>query len=96
MKTILKALSLALLLCGIASAKSPYPPNWPYTPVTTPNGRSLEWKMENGVKVFKLVAEEIDHEMAPGTEIKAWGFNGDTPGPTIEVVQGDRVRILVE
>lgn len=96
MKTILKVLSLALLLCGLASAKSPYPPNWPYTPVVTPNGSSLEWKMENGVKVFKLVAEEIDHEMAPGTKIKAWGFNGDTPGPTIEVVQGDRVRILVE
>ena len=96
MKTVFKIFTLALLLCTLASAQSPYPSDWPYTPVTTPNGRSLEWKVENGVKVFKLVAEEIDHEMAPGTVIKAWGFNGDTPGPTIEVVQGDRVRILVE
>ena len=96
MKSAFKILTIALLLCTIASAQSPYPGDWPYTPITTPNGRSLEWKIENGVKVFKLVAEEIDHEMAPGTVIKAWGFNGDTPGPTIEVVQGDRVRILVE
>ena len=96
MKSAFKILTIALLLCTIASAQSPYPGDWPYTPITTPNGRSLEWKIENGVKVFKLVAEEIDHEMAPGTVIKAWGFNGVTPGPTIEVVQGDRVRILVE
>ncbi len=27
--------------------------------------------------------------------IKAWGINGQTPGPTIEVTEGDRVRILV-
>ena len=92
----LKLMLLLLLIPSVAQAQNPYPANWPYTPITTPNGRSLEWKMENGVKVFKLVAEEIDHEMAPGTNIKAWGFNGATPGPTIEVVQGDRVRILVE
>ena len=24
-----------------------------------------------------------------------WGYNGTTPGPTIEVVEGDRVRIYV-
>jgi manganese oxidase len=92
----LKIILLTLFLAGNALAKSPYPADWPYTPITTPNGRSLEWTVENGVKVFKLVTEEIEHEMAPGTVIKAWGFNGGTPGPTIEVVQGDRVRILVE
>lgn len=95
-KVTIKTLILMLLCTSFSWAKSPYPADWPYTPVVTPNGRSLEWKMENGVKVFKLVTEEIDHEMAPGTNIKAWGFNGSTPGPTIEVVQGDRVRILVE
>jgi hypothetical protein len=24
-----------------------------------------------------------------------WGYNGQSPGPTIEVVEGDRVRIFV-
>ncbi len=67
----------------------------PYTPVVTPNGGSLPWKMVNGVKEFHLIVEEILHEVAPGMMIKAWGYNGQTPGPTIETVEGDRVRILV-
>lgn len=28
-------------------------------------------------------------------KIRAWGFNGSTPGPTIEITEGDRVRIIV-
>ena len=63
--------------------------------VTTLNGRSLPHRMVDGVKEFHLIAEEIEHEFAPGTKIKAWGYNGSTPGPTIEAVEGDRVRILV-
>ena len=26
---------------------------------------------------------------------KLWGYNGQTPGPTIEAVEGDKVRIFV-
>ncbi|HSR63920.1 MAG TPA: copper oxidase, partial [Gammaproteobacteria bacterium] len=66
-----------------------------YTPVKTLNGRTLTWKMKNGVKEFHLVAEEFEHEFAPGCVAKCWGYNGTTPGPTIEAVEGDRVRILV-
>jgi FtsP/CotA-like multicopper oxidase with cupredoxin domain len=47
------------------------------------------------VKVFHLVAEQVKRELAPGMTINAWGYNGRTPGPTIEAVEGDRVRILV-
>jgi FtsP/CotA-like multicopper oxidase with cupredoxin domain len=64
-------------------------------PVVTPNGRTLPWKWVDGAKEFHLVAEEIDHEFAPGCIAKCWGYNGSTPGPTIEAVEGDRVRILV-
>ena len=63
--------------------------------VVTPNGRSLPWKLVTGAKEFHLVAEEVDHEFAPGCVAKCWGYNGSTPGPTIEAVEGDRVRILV-
>ena len=35
-----------------------------------------------------------EHEFAPGCRAKCWGYNGTTPG-TIEVVEGDRVRIYV-
>ena len=63
--------------------------------VITPNGKSLELRLVNGVKVGHHVAEEIDHEFAPGMRAKVWGYNGSTPGPTIEAVEGDRLRIYV-
>jgi FtsP/CotA-like multicopper oxidase with cupredoxin domain len=66
-----------------------------YRPVITPNGRTLGYRLNNGVKEFHLIAEEIEHEFGPGTKIKAWGYNGSTPGPTLEAVEGDRVRIYV-
>ena len=44
--------------------------------------------MVDGVKEFHLIVEVIDWEMAPGMTIKAWGYNGQTPGPTIETVEG--------
>ena len=71
-------------------------PRLPYTPVVTPNGKSLPWKMVGGAKEFHLVAEPVKREFAPGMVINCWGYNGQTPGPTIEAVEGDRVRILVE
>jgi FtsP/CotA-like multicopper oxidase with cupredoxin domain len=67
----------------------------PYVPVRTLNGWTLPYTMKNGVKEFHLVAEEVEHEFAPGSVATCWGYNGSTPGPTIEAVEGDRVRILV-
>jgi FtsP/CotA-like multicopper oxidase with cupredoxin domain len=66
-----------------------------YTPVVTPNGSTLPWTFENGAKTFRLVAEPVKREFAPGMIVDAWGYNGQTPGPTIEAVEGDRVRIYV-
>jgi FtsP/CotA-like multicopper oxidase with cupredoxin domain len=74
----------------------PAPPGQSYTPVVTLNGGSLPWKMDNGVKVFHLIAEPVKREFAPGMVVNCWGYNGSSPGPTIEAVEGDRVRILVE
>lgn len=67
----------------------------PYHPVVTLNGWSLPWRMRNGVKEFHLVAEPVLREIAPGMQAKLWGYNGQSPGPTIEVVEGDKVRIYV-
>ena len=66
-----------------------------YTPVATPNGNTLPYKMKNGVKEFHLIAEPVEREFGPGMTVKCWGYNGQTPGPTIEAVEGDRLRILV-
>ncbi|MBX7195970.1 MAG: copper oxidase [Sandaracinaceae bacterium] len=65
------------------------------SPLIVPNGAILPHRVVDGVKVFHLVAEEFDHEIASGLVIRAWGFNGRTPGPVIEAVEGDRVRIYV-
>jgi FtsP/CotA-like multicopper oxidase with cupredoxin domain len=67
----------------------------PYNPVVTLNGWTLPWRMNHGVKEFHLVAEPVVREMAPGMKAHLWGYNGQSPGPTIEVVEGDRVRIFV-
>ena len=71
------------------------PTGRPYNPVVTLNGWSLPWRMKNGVKEFHLVAEPVVRELAPGMKANLWGYNGQSPGPTIEVVEGDRVRIFV-
>ncbi|MGH9369878.1 MAG: multicopper oxidase family protein [Thermoanaerobaculia bacterium] len=65
-------------------------------PVETPDLPRMPWRMENGVKVFHIVAEPVRLEFLPGRPVDAWGFNGSVPGPTIEVNQGDRVRFVVE
>jgi manganese oxidase len=75
-----------------------YPPGEPgkdYKPVITPNGSTLPYKVVGGVKVFHLIAEEVDHEFAPGLRAHCWGFNGQVHGPTIEAVEEDNVRIYV-
>ena len=66
-----------------------------YNPVVTLNGWSLPWRMNNGWKEFHLVAEPVRRQLAPGMTANLWGYNGQSPGPTIECVEGDRVRIFV-
>jgi len=63
--------------------------------VITPNGSTLPWRRVGKVKVGHLIAQPIEHEFAPGLSADCWGYNGGTPGPTIEAVEGDRVRIYV-
>jgi FtsP/CotA-like multicopper oxidase with cupredoxin domain len=77
---------------------NPLPPGRPgedYMPVVTPNNTSLPFKIVDGVKVFHLVAEETVHHFDPDLRTYCWGYNGVTNGPTIEAVEGDRVRIYV-
>ncbi|MED5595138.1 multicopper oxidase family protein [Janthinobacterium sp. P210006] len=86
----------AVTMAGADTKAPPPPPNGrPYNPVVTLNGWSLPWRMNNNVKEFHLVAEPVVRELAPGMMANLWGYNGQSPGPTIEVVEGDRVRIFV-
>ena len=73
-----------------------------YVPVQTPDLPKLEYTLDNGVKVFNLRAEVVHCEimpkthMGPARKMWAWGYNGSVPGPMIEIVEGDRVRIIFE
>lgn len=67
-----------------------------FLPVVTPDLPDLPFELDNGVKVFHLIAEPVKREFLPGWTFDCWGFNGTVPGPTIQVFQGDRVRIVVD
>ena len=87
---------LMILARSFAASSDINPKNLPYTPVVTPNGSTLQWTLDkDGSKVFHLTIEEVEWEFAPGMKAKVWGYNGQTPGPTIEAVEGDHVKIYV-
>ena len=65
-------------------------------PVQTPDVPRLDYELDGDVKVFRLRAEVVRREFVPGRSFDVWGYNGSCPGPTIEVNQGDRVRVIVE
>ena len=52
-------------------------------------------ELDGGVKVFRLsideISQQIDELLPP---IAALGYNRQTPGPTIRVAEGDRVRAV--
>ena len=59
-------------------------------------GRDLQPKVEDGVKVFELTADELEWEVSPGEVKQAYAYNGMVPGPTIRADLGDRVRIVLK
>jgi len=77
---------------NIKSKSEPHP----HIPVLTPEVPDLPFTLDGATKVFRLRAEPVKRKIAPFKTIDAWGYNGSCPGPTIQVTQGDRVRILVE
>ena len=64
------------------------------TPVITTDVGDLPYEMDGGIKVFRLTAHVFKRQIAPNKTIDVWGFNGSAPGPTIQVTQGDQVRVI--
>ncbi|MEQ8790416.1 MAG: copper oxidase [Pirellulaceae bacterium] len=67
----------------------------PPVPLTTPDLPKLPFKLVDGVKEFHLRPMPVAREFLPGQTFHFYGYNGSMPGPTIEVNQGDRVRVVV-
>ncbi len=55
------------------------PPALPYEP-----GR---------VREYRLVARDVELEIAPGVFFPAWTYNGTVPGPVIRATEGDLLRV---
>lgn len=70
-------------------------PSLPPVPVMTPDLPKLAYKMVNGAKEFHLHVEPVKRELLPDVFMNFWGYNGGMPGPTIEAVEGDKIRIVV-
>jgi len=58
-------------------------------------GTDLAPRVEGGVKIFELTADEVEWEVAPGDTKQGFGYNGMVPGPTIRAELGDRVRVIL-
>ncbi|HYW41742.1 MAG TPA: copper oxidase [Bryobacteraceae bacterium] len=75
---------------------TPQPNSGAAVPVVTPDIDDLPFTTDSGVKVFHLVAEPVKQTVVPGRTFDLWGFNGSAPGPTIQVNEGDRIRIVFD
>jgi len=50
---------------------------------------------EDGVVEISLTTKEVIAEMADGTTINYWTFDGTVPGPFLRVQEGDTVRLTI-
>lgn len=57
--------------------------------------RILEPRIEDGVKVFDIETKVVRWTILPNVTVDAFTFNGQVPGPRLEITEGDRVRINV-
>jgi hypothetical protein len=76
----------------------PLPPGLPrkdYKPVVVPTGYTLPFKIVEGVKVFHVIIEEVEHYFDTGLRAKCWAYNGHVNSTVIEAVEGERVRLYV-
>jgi FtsP/CotA-like multicopper oxidase with cupredoxin domain len=81
----------AAALPQLAAAQSNTP-----LPVVTPDVADLPFTIDNGVKVFHLIAEPVKQAILPNRVLDLWGFDGSAPGPTIQANEGDRIRIVFD
>ena len=90
------AVALSRVTRAQSSNHTDRPSSGAAAPVITPDLADLPFTVDNGVKVFHLAAEPVKQAIIPGRTLDLWGFNDSAPGPTIQAIEGDRVRIVFE
>jgi len=51
--------------------------------------------LADGTKHFELTASIVDWEVSPGKTVQAWAYNGQVPGPRIDLAVGDTVEVQI-
>src|SRR5262245_34824041 len=98
MRVFIGSLLLGAIAIGCAAPQgetnSPHP-----APLASPELPSLAGQAATCAgpreKVFALEAREVTVDLGMGLKFNAWTYNGQLPGPTLEVCEGDRIRISV-
>lgn len=75
----------SVLATGLLAEEAPPPAGTPATQET----------VAPQVREVTLTAEEFAWELMPGVPTRAWGYNGQTPGPELRVTEGDLVRVTL-
>jgi manganese oxidase len=55
----------------------------------------LPARIEGGVKVFDLETSIVRWYILPGVHVAAYAYNGQVPGPRLQVTEGEQVRINI-
>jgi FtsP/CotA-like multicopper oxidase with cupredoxin domain len=82
-KLIVLVIAVALVLGSGATALA----------VRVTTGRAATAVAGGNLREFTLVAEPVRWQIQPGVVVDGWGYNGQIPGPTIHVTEGDLVRV---
>jgi uncharacterized cupredoxin-like copper-binding protein len=53
----------------------------------------LQPRIENGIKVFDIEASIIRWNILPDVAVEAYAYNRQVPGPRLQLMEGDHVRI---
>lgn len=83
-------IALAWLLAAAGCAPGG-PPVW-----RGPTGGPTVAEPGGAVRAFHLTAAPAMVELAAGTRVHAWAFDGSVPGPTLRVRQGDLVQVTLD
>jgi FtsP/CotA-like multicopper oxidase with cupredoxin domain len=62
-------------------------------PASARGGQVLTPRLDGQVKVFDLETSVISWSILSGERVTAYALNGQVPGPTLRIRQGDRIRI---
>jgi len=66
------------------------------TPITAGVGAvDAPFRLEGGRRIFELTAARTPWEVTPGQWVEAFAFNGIVPGPTLRMIEGEPVRVVV-